>query len=196
MVVHDLFPTLVDALSLKTNLNTPFDGESLWDVLQTGKTRPRQADLVITAPYGYSVHSGDFKLIHTNLNKSQADLEESVELYKIYEDPNENSNVAGDYPEVVSQMISRTKYVTPWIYESSMPTRGRFAAGGPAGRGRAGPNAAGPRAQNGQGGPGGPRGGGRGGAGPRRGGGGADSVPVTRDSDNNIIHLHESISGD
>ncbi len=199
MVVHDLFPTLLDALSLKPNLNTPFDGESLWDVLQTGKTRPRKADLVITAPYGYSVHAGDFKLIHTNLNKSQAELEESIELFKIYEDPNEKINVAGDYPDVVNQMISNTNYVTPWIYESGMPTRGRFAGGGPAGRGRAGgPNAAGPRAQNAQGGAGGgPRGGGRGGAGPGpRRGAAADPVPVARDSDGNIIHLHESVAGD
>ena len=201
IVVHDVFPTLVEALGLKTKINTPFDGESMWDVLQSGKTRPRKTDLVITAPYGYSVHSGDFKLVHTNLNKSQADLEESVELYKIYEDPSENNNVAEEYPEVVSQMIARTEYVTPWIYESGMPTRGRFATGGPAGRGPGGANARGPRGPNAQGpAAGGPRGGGRAGAGGpggggRRAGGGADPIPVNRDSDGNIIHFHESIPG-
>ena len=194
MVVHDLFPTLVEALGLKTNLKTPFDGESLWDVLQTGKTRARKNDIVITAPYGYSVHSGDFKLIHTNLNKSQAELEESVELFKIYDDPNEDNNVAKDHPEVVNQLMARTKFVTPWIYESGMPTRGRFAAGGPAGRG--GPNARGPRAQSAQGG-GGPRaaGGASPRAGGRRGGGGADPIPVNRDANGNIIHFHESVPG-
>ena len=47
MAVYDLFPTLVEALGIPTKLNTPFDGESLWDVLQTGETRSRKTDIVI-----------------------------------------------------------------------------------------------------------------------------------------------------
>ena len=253
MIVYDLFPTLVEALGIPTKINTPFDGESLWDVLQTGKTRPRKTDMIIGNSNSYSVHSGDYKLVHSNINGNQPAGSETVELFKIYEDPNETANVAEEYPDVVSEMVTKNDYVAEWVRNA--PSRGgrggpRAGQGGPragggavaegGGRPGGGPNATGDRPRGGPGGraaaagggrrgPGGRPGGaagGRPGGGPnatgdrprggpggraaaagggRRGpggrpggaaggrpGGGGPSAP-TRDSNGNIIHLHESV---
>ncbi|QXD30250.1 arylsulfatase [Opitutia bacterium ISCC 52] len=194
MVVYDLFPTLVDAIGLETNLRSPFDGESVWDTLQSGKTRPRNTDIVIGTGTGYSVHSGDFKLVHSNINKNapQNGPLELVELFKIYEDPNETSNVADAHPEVIKQLMAENAEWAALISEAPFRARG----GGRGGRG-------GGRQAAGQGGPGGRPGveatggrpGGRQGgpAGGRRGGPPRSAPPV--DAEGNIIHLHETVPG-
>ena len=108
MVVYDLFPTLVDAIGLETNLRTPFDGESVWDTLQSGNARPRKTDIVIGNGTGFSVHSNNFKLVHDNINKNAPDNgpQKVVELFKIYEDPNETTNVADVHPDVVETLLA------------------------------------------------------------------------------------------
>ena len=199
IVVYDLFPTLVEAIGLPTRLNTPFDGESLWDVLQTGKARPRTSDMIIGNATSYAVHDGEFKLVHSNVNKHQTDVEETIELFKIYEDPYEETNVADQYPDVVKTMIAESAYAAEWVREAPEQSarRGRRGAGGPGGRGpgRGGPNAQGPQTTDAEGGA--RPGGGRGGPGGRGGRGGPpDAGPTPRDSDGNIIHLHESLPGD
>jgi arylsulfatase A-like enzyme len=206
MVVYDLFPTLVEALDIPTKLNMPFDGESLWDTLQSGKARSRKTDMLIGNSSAYSVHSGEYKLVHSNINKNTPDSPpETVELFKIYDDPNETADVSKAHPDVVKAMLAKNSFMAEMIanapYRAPRGARGGARAGGrpggPGGRGgdaaaagRPGAGdrvAAGPRA----GGAGGLRaGGGAGGRPGRAPGGGA---PVTRDANGNLIHLHESI---
>ncbi|QXD25610.1 sulfatase-like hydrolase/transferase [Opitutia bacterium ISCC 51] len=203
MVVYDLFPTLVEAIGLPTNLNTPFDGESLWDNLQTGKARPRKTDMLIGNSTAYAVHSGEFKLVHSNINKHQTDVTETVELFSIFEDPYEETNLADQYPDVVKKMMARSTQVAEWVREAPQRTNrrgGRGGAGGalggrgPGGGGRGGPNAQGGAGGNtdavgGRGGPGGGRGG------PGGGRGGPTAAPAL-DANGNIIHIHESVPGE
>jgi len=127
MVVYDLFPTLVEALDIPTNLNTPFDGESLWDTLQSGKTRPRKTDMIIGNASAYSVHSGEFKLVHSNLSGGQQS--ETIELFKIYEDPYETKNVAKEHAEVVNRLIAKSAYAAEWIRNAPAQTNRRARGG-------------------------------------------------------------------
>lgn len=217
MVVYDLFPTLVEALDIPTKLNSPFDGESLWDVIQTGKTRERKTDIIIGTGSNYSVHSGDFKLVHSNINQNNPNpVEELIELFKIYDDPNETTNVAGDYPDVVSKLIGSSEFAANWVRNA--PYRApRGARGGRGGRGGPRAGQGGPGDDGGQGGPDvtGGRSGGRQGGGPNAAGGrpggrpnaeggrpggrpGAGGAQGSRGApqpaaDGNVIHLHEAV---
>jgi len=190
MVVYDLFPTLVDAIGLETNLRTPFDGESVWDTLQSGNARPRKTDIVIGNGTGFSVHSNDFKLVHDNINKNAPDNgpQKVVELFKIYEDPNETTNVADVHPDVVETLLANNAEWADLIsnapYRARPGGRGARAAGGPGGR----PGIGAPGGR-----PGGRPGGGA--AGGRPGGRSGNRPPPPRDADGNIIHLHETVSG-
>lgn len=111
MVVYDLFPTLVEALDIPTKLNTPFDGESVWDTIQSGKARPRKTDIVIGNANSYSVHSGDYKLVHSNVKDPAA----TVELFEIYDDPNETKDVAKQHAEVAKHMLGRSAFAANWV---------------------------------------------------------------------------------
>ena len=221
MIVYDLFPTLVEALDIPIQLNTPFDGESLWDVLKTGKTRLRKTDMFIGAPTGYAVLSGEHKLVHSNINSSAQNPSEQIELFKIYDDPNETTNVAAHHSDVVDQLIQRNAFASNWIKNASTP-----AAAGPRARGglrrfdadgdgilhrseidesaleqfeTADTNKDGKidtdefASVRGTrgGGPGGP--GGRGPGGRGRGGRGGGGPAPTRDANGNIIHMHEAV---
>ena len=193
MVVYDLFPTLVEAIGLETNLRTPFDGESVWDTLQSGNARPRKTDIVIGTGTGFSVHSGDYKLVHNNINKNAPDNgpQEVVELFKIYEDPNETTNVADAHPDVVETLLANNAEWADLI--SNAPYRAR-----PGGRGaRAAGGAGGPGGRPGIGAPGGRPGGrpGGGAAGGRPGGRSGSRPAPPRDANGNVIHLHETIPG-
>ena len=202
MVVYDLFPTLVEALDIPTNLNTPFDGESLWDVLQTGGVRERETDMIIGNGTAYSVHSGDYKLVHSNINKNTPNAPpELVELFKIYDDPNETNNVADSHPDVVARIMGDNAVFADMVrnapFREGRRGRGARAAGGSGGR--PGVGAAGGRAAGGPDGgrvatDGGRPGGRPGGVAGGRPGGAAGGGPApARDADGNIIHLHESL---
>ncbi|RPF82953.1 MAG: hypothetical protein CBC31_000820 [Verrucomicrobia bacterium TMED71] len=203
MVVYDLFPTFVEALDLKTNLNTPFDGESLWDVLKTGGKRERKTDMVIGNGTSYSVHSGDYKLVHSNINRNTPNSPpELVELFKIYDDPKETTNVADTHQDVVEKIMANNVVFADMVRNAPFREgrRGRAARiargdGGQSGRpgvGTAGGQGEGRVASGGR--LGGPAAGGRTAGGRPGGGAGAPAgPPIARDTDGNIIHLHESL---
>ncbi len=207
MIVYDLFPTLVEALDIPTNLNTPFDGESLWDALQTGETRKRKTDMFIGAPSGYAVLSGEYKLVHSNINRASQGPPEQVELFKIYDDPSETTNVAEQHSDVVNKIVQRNAFAADWIANAPAQTgRGPRARGGlrrfdsdgdgvvlrsevdesaleqfaTADTNKDGKIDSEELAARGPG--------GRGGRGP--GGGGP---PAARDANGNIIHMHEAV---
>ena len=188
MVVYDLFPTLVEALDIPINLNTPFDGESLWDVLQTGGTRERETDIIIGNGTSYSVHSGEFKLVHSNINENTPEAPpELIELFKIYDDPKETTNVAEEYPEVLAKIMGSSSFAANWV--RAAPYRAPRA-----GRGGRGARAGGPGRGPGIDAAGGPRGARAAGGGRQGGAGGRPAgPPPARDADGNIIHLHESL---
>ena len=129
MVVYDVFPTLVDALGISTKLNTPFDGESVWDALQSGKARPRKTDMIIGNATAYAVHSGEYKLVHSNINETQGTDSELIELFKIYDDPNETTNVADKYPAVVKTLIGNSAFAADWVAKAPAQTNRRNRGG-------------------------------------------------------------------
>ncbi len=187
IAVYDLFPTFVDALGLEPKLRSPFDGESVWDSLQSVKTRARKTDIVIGTQSGYSVHSGEYKLVHNNINKNAPENSppETVELFKIYEDPKETTNVADAYADVVDRLMANNAEWAELISNAPYRARGggrgnRPSAGRAGGGGRPGVDAAGGRA------------GGRPGGAPR----GGVRPPPQRDANGNIIHLHETVPSD
>ena len=223
MIVYDLFPTLVDALGIPTKINTPFDGESLWDVLQTGKTRERKTDLFIGAPTGYAAISGEYKLVHSNINEATRGPSEQIELFQIFKDPNETTNLAEKHPDVVKRIIERNAHAAHFVRKAPAATvRGPRARGGLRRFDTDGDGilhrseidntaieqfeAADTNKDNkidadefaaaraARGGA--PAGrAGPGGRGPGGGGPGGGGPPPSRDEDGNIIHMHEAVPG-
>ena len=120
--------------------------------------------------------------MHSNINENTPEAPpELIELFKIYDDPKETTNVADEYPEVLAKLMGSSSFAANWV--KAAPYRAPRA-----GRGGRGVGAGGPGRRPGVAAPGGPRGGRPGGAGGRPGG----PAPA-RDGDGNIIHLHESL---
>ena len=95
------FPTLVDAIGLKTDLRTPFDGESMWDTLRTGKSASQNR-------HRYRYCDGIFSSFRRlQISKIERGPQELVELFKIYEDPNETTNVANGQSEIVDKLVAK-----------------------------------------------------------------------------------------
>jgi arylsulfatase A-like enzyme len=64
VAAHDLFPSLLAALSLPIPEKLKFDGSNQWPALSTGKTIPRPAFLI--AAQDIAFFDGDWKIIETS----------------------------------------------------------------------------------------------------------------------------------
>lgn len=106
----DMYPTLLDAASLKPQKKQILDGLSLVPVLTKNKRLNREAIYChfphyIPATNNYpatSVRKGDWKLIH--VYGEGTDRKDSFELYNLKEDEGENRNLAGQMPDKVKEL--------------------------------------------------------------------------------------------
>lgn len=104
--VQDIFPTLVDLLSLNINQQSNFDGISLKPVLMNQPKVDRmfvvqQGVHVNPVKYNSSVVWNDWRLVGQN------------ELYDIVTDSGQKTNLAQQHPEVMKQM--KSYYENWWL---------------------------------------------------------------------------------
>jgi arylsulfatase A-like enzyme len=97
----DWFPTLCDAARLKTPRG--LDGQSLWPQLMGRKNPAQHRPMVWVFPeYGgqVAVRMNDFKAVRQRLKTPQPG---AWELYDLKSDPNEQTDLAGQRPELIAQ---------------------------------------------------------------------------------------------
>ena len=97
----DWFPTLCDAARLKTPRG--LDGQSLWPQLMGRKNPAQHRPMVWVFPeYGgqVAVRMNDFKAVRQRLKTPQPG---AWELYNLKSDPNEQTDLAGQHPELIAK---------------------------------------------------------------------------------------------
>ncbi|MEI6914407.1 MAG: sulfatase [Armatimonadota bacterium] len=101
----DLVPTVLDLMGLKSKIN--FDGTSLAGLME-GKSRPVETEFYLTEATWMRKHgwrTPEWKLIRS----LEPDFHgfPDVELYNLLKDPEENTNVADQNPEIVEVLTKR-----------------------------------------------------------------------------------------
>ncbi len=104
----DLLPTFIDLCGLEHPQNAAFDGINVAPLLQGGDVH--QPDRTIMVQYRQS-HDPPVKWQAAVLTERWR-LVNGTELYDIDADPGQTKNVAGDHPDVITQM--RAAYETWW----------------------------------------------------------------------------------
>jgi arylsulfatase A-like enzyme len=96
----DIFPTLVDILSLPQSvMGDPVDGISIKSLF-TREVTEREVPIPFRFRDQGALIDNNFKLVATSRK------EQAFELYDLEKDPGESSDISGDYPEVFEDMIS------------------------------------------------------------------------------------------
>jgi arylsulfatase A-like enzyme len=105
----DIFPTTLELLGIE--LPGPIDGRSLLPVLRGDRTRSGDAETVLLHQSawkgryeGRAISNSRYKLIDTV--RSYERLGPSLRLYDVVRDPNEQSDIAAEFPEVLARMRS------------------------------------------------------------------------------------------
>ena len=93
--IHDLFPTLAQAVGVSIQMAKPSDGVSVWNSLVNGTNDPR---CIVVAENDYALIQNDWKLISSSGAES--------ELYNLADDASETKNLADTHAEVV-RMLTR-----------------------------------------------------------------------------------------
>jgi arylsulfatase A-like enzyme len=108
----DILPTALDAIGVAPPKTPPFDGKSLLPLL-TGQSRTHHETLFWCKEGGeWAVRSGDWKL-HS--------IKGQVELINLAEDPAEQTNLAGAYPDRVKTL---TRVFDTWLEPMADPITG------------------------------------------------------------------------
>ncbi|QDT05053.1 Arylsulfatase [Rubripirellula lacrimiformis] len=98
--IHDLFPTLAEAVGVKISSTKPLDGESLWSQLVSGDPTSRS---IVIAEQDYAIIRDDWKLIRF--------ADGAAELYNLRSDPKEEHDVAKSESKTASELLSTlTRY--------------------------------------------------------------------------------------
>ncbi len=97
--VLDWVPTLAEAAGFDTG-GVAFDGVSLWKELRGGEAVKRGA-VVLGGGNNLAVFSGEYKFVEQTMGQTMVQS-----LFRIFEDPNEEKDVKGQYPEVAAEMLA------------------------------------------------------------------------------------------
>ena len=117
MQLKDVTPTLLEIMGIETGL--PFDGRSMMPVVR-GEKREQEPEFYITECTWMRKHgwrTPEWKLIRSL--EPDFHFKPMVELYNLIKDPEENNNVADEYPEVVEVL---TKRMNDWIAKRTAET--------------------------------------------------------------------------
>ncbi len=121
MGLIDVMPTVMRLAGVKDHKGKPLDGMDVLDLL-TGQAK-QAPDRPWFGYIGYrgkdqlAVIEGPWKLIYIGprILKTKDPLSEGkVHLFKINEDPNETTDLAGDNPDVVRRLIEKVKTYRSW----------------------------------------------------------------------------------
>ena len=103
----DVTPTILDLLGVRTDI--PFDGRSLAPLLH-GESRAPEDEFYFTEATWMRKHgwrTPEWKLIHAL--EPDFHFKPEVELYHLLTDPEENTNLAAERPEIVQALESRMR---------------------------------------------------------------------------------------
>jgi arylsulfatase A-like enzyme len=120
--VIDWFPTLADASGVEPKTHRAFDGKDLWKNLVEGKATPPEA-LVIAQGAGTAVFDGPWKLVigpEQNAERQDAATKKAAraasqanpQLFRIDDDPEEKTNMAARFPEIVKDLRAKGQAMT------------------------------------------------------------------------------------
>lgn len=119
----DLLPTLTAAAGIAPRNKLPLDGKNLWPVLAQKQKPFAREDLFFSVESGqqtyFGVRSGPWKLVSIGSGGKQENL-----LFRIEEDPNEKTDLAGQNPQVVKDLLAR---IEKW--KSTAPARAEHHTG-------------------------------------------------------------------
>ena len=110
VILTDLYPTILEASGLSSDVNYPIDGENLLPLLNDGK---KLKDRAIFWHYpnfafhrdnrlGSAIREGDYKLLYFYDNNN-------IELYNLKEDIGENNDLSGELPKLALRLKNKLK---------------------------------------------------------------------------------------
>ncbi|MCL4108988.1 UNVERIFIED_CONTAM: hypothetical protein GTU68_052626 [Idotea baltica] len=94
VAIHDLLPTLAGATGVPLKVTKPLDGKNVWKSLVAGETKPRT---VVIAEQDFAIFRDQWKLIQSGRG--------DVDLFDIVSDPVEQTDLAEQRGEIVSQLV-------------------------------------------------------------------------------------------
>ena len=98
--VSDMYATILKLAGALLEQPKKLDGMDVWPVIAEGQLSPRKQVLINVEDFLGAIRVGEWKLI------VYAALPTRVELFNIANDPEEQENVAGRYPERVKDMMT------------------------------------------------------------------------------------------
>jgi arylsulfatase A-like enzyme len=106
--VSDMYATILKLVGAALEQPKKLDGMDVWPVIAGGQLSPRKQVLINVEDFLGAIRIGEWKLV------VYAALPARVELFNIANDPEEQENVAGRYPERVKEM---TAALTDYAYD-------------------------------------------------------------------------------
>jgi arylsulfatase A-like enzyme len=97
----DVMPTVLARAGAKGSPDHPFDGKDIWPTLAEGQASPHEDILINVEAFRGALRKGNWKLVKIAL------LPSKTELFDLEKDPGEKNNVAGQFPEIVSDLEAR-----------------------------------------------------------------------------------------
>ena len=97
----DVMPTVLALAGAKGSPDHPFDGKNIWPTLADSQPSPHDDVLINVEAFRGAIRKGDWKLVKIAL------LPGKTELFDLAKDPGEKDNVAGQFPEIVSELNAR-----------------------------------------------------------------------------------------
>ena len=101
MGMVDVMPTVLALAGATGSQDHPFDGKNIWPTLTENQPSPHEDILINVEAFRGAVRKGNWKLIKIAL------LPGKTELYDLSKDPGEQNNVAGQFPEIVTDLEAR-----------------------------------------------------------------------------------------
>jgi len=115
----DVMPTVLALAGAKGSADHPFDGKDIWTTLAAGQPSPHDDILINVEAFRGAIRKGNWKLVKIAL------LPGRTELFDLSKDPGEQHNVAGQFPEVVSDLSARldayAKEMKPSLWIKAQP---------------------------------------------------------------------------
>jgi len=118
LCVADLFPTILDVTGVKMGSQPNFDGQDLWPALKSGQTVQRA--VYFMGNKEVAVFRSPWKLISSSRGQEGASM-----LFDVIADPSEKTDVAGQHPEIVQELVTALQE-----YSKDLPKKERRGPGG------------------------------------------------------------------
>jgi len=97
----DVMPTLLTLAGGQGSPDHPFDGRDMWSTLGGDAPSPNEDILINVEAFRGAIRKGDWKLIKIAL------LPGKTQLFNLFEDPGETTDVAAQHPEIAQDLEAR-----------------------------------------------------------------------------------------